>query len=146
MPRTIIYKLSTKSLASACGIRSQALSLAQDCFLSSLRTPAPPTSYSVNSKSNFTSSGNNSNLTNITTDFEIPMSETKQCRPVIYYNPSSEYRLVDTRSIINMSMLDITVFWKTPYGEYIPLKLQPGCAAHIKLLFRHRTFNFVNDL
>ena len=107
---------------------------------------SPPTSYSVHSKSNFTSSGNNSNLTNIITDFEIPMSETNQYRPVIYYNPSSEYRLVDMRSIINMNMLDITVFWKTHYGEYIPLKLQPGCAAHIKLLFRHRKFNYVNDL
>jgi hypothetical protein len=50
------------------------------------------------------------------------------------------------RSIINMNKLDIAVFWKTHYGEYIPLKLQPGCAAHIKLLFRHRKFNFVHDL
>ena len=146
MSLIVIIKLPRKSLASPCGTRSQALSSARGCFLSSLRTPAPPTSYSVNSKSNFTSSGNNSNLTNIITDFEIPMSETNQYRPVIYYNPTSEYRLVDMRSIINMNMLDITVFWKTHYGEYIPLKLQPGCSAHIKLLFRHRKSNYVNDL
>ena len=41
---------------------------------------SPPTSYSVHSKSNFTISGNNSNLTNIITDFEIPISETNQYR------------------------------------------------------------------
>jgi hypothetical protein len=98
---------------------------------------SPPTSYSVPSKGNFTSSGNSSNLTNIITDFEIPMSETYQYRPTIDYSPSCEYRLVDMRSIINMNMLDITVFWKTHDGEYVPLKLQPGCAAHLKLLFRH---------
>ena len=98
---------------------------------------SPPTSYNMYSFCNFTSSGNNSNLTNIITDFEIPMSEINQYRPVIYYNPTSEYRLVDMRSIVNTNMLDITVCWKTHYGEYIPLKLQPGCAAHIKLLFRH---------
>ena len=107
---------------------------------------SPATSFSINSQNNFTSGGNNSNLTNIITDFEIPMSETNQYRPVIYYNPSSVYRLVDMRSIINMNKLDIAVFWKTQYGEYIPLKLQPGCAAHIKLMFRHRKFNFVHDL
>ena len=97
-------------------------------------------------ESNFTSSGNNSNLTNIDTDFEIPMLETNQYRLVIYYNPTSEYRLVDMRSIINVNVLDITAFWKTHYGEYIPLKLQPRCAAHIKLLFRHRKFNYVDDM
>ena len=96
---------------------------------------SPPTSYSVHSKSKFTSSGNNSNLTNIIIDFEIPMSETNQYRPIIYYNPSSEYRLVDMRSIIDMNMLD-SVFWRTHYGEYIPLKLQPGCADHSKIMFR----------
>ena len=107
---------------------------------------SPPTSYSIHSKSNFTSSGNNSNLTDIITNFGIPISETDPYRPVICCSPSSEYRLVDMHSIINMNMLDITVFWKTHYGVCTPLKLQPGCAAHIKLLFRNTKFNFVNDL
>ena len=98
----------------------------------------PPNSYSVNTKDNFTSGGHNSKLTNIITDIELPMSESSQYRPAIYYSPSSEYRLVDMRSIINMNMLDAIVFWRTHYGENIPLKLQPGCAAHIKRMFRHR--------
>ena len=42
---------------------------------------SPPTSYSANTKNNFTSSGSNSNLTNIITDFEIPISETKTIAP-----------------------------------------------------------------
>ena len=100
----------------------------------------PPLVYDDTSNSNLTSSGNNSNLTNIISDFEIPVSETNQYRPIIVYNPSAEYRLIDMNSSLNLNKIDISVFWKTHYGDFIPLRLQPGCAAHIKLLFRHKTF------
>ena len=101
---------------------------------------SPPLTYNDIANNNLASNGNNSNLTSIISDFEIPVSETNQYRPVIAYNPAAEYRLIDTYSSSNLNKIDIMVFWKTHYGEYIPLRLQPGCAAHIKLMFRHKTF------
>jgi len=101
---------------------------------------SPPLTYDDTTNSNLTSSGNNSNLSNIISDFEIPVSNNNQYRPIIVYNPSAEYRLIDMNSQLNLNKIDISVFWKTHYGEFIPLRLQPGCAAHIKLLFRHKTF------
>ena len=101
---------------------------------------SPPLTYDDTSNNNLANNGNNSNLTSIISDFEIPVSETNKYRPVIVYNPSAEYRLIDMYSSSNLNKIDIMVFWKTHYGEYIPLRLQPGCAAHIKLMFRHETF------
>ena len=99
-----------------------------------------PITYGETSSNNLASNGNNSNLTNIVSDFEIAVSDTNQYRPVIVYNPSAEYRLMDMNSSMNLNKIDISVFWKTQYGDYIPLRLQPGCAAHIKIMFRHKTF------
>ena len=99
-----------------------------------------PISYGGTAIDNLASNGNNSNLTNIISDFEIAVTETNQYRPIIVYNPSSEYRLMDMHSSLNLNRIDTSVFWKTQYGDSIPLRLQPGCAAHIKLMFRHKTF------
>jgi hypothetical protein len=100
---------------------------------------SPPKLFGDNN-TNLVSSGNNSNLTNILTDFEISVSESSQYRPFISYYPQSEYRLIDMNNMINLNKIDLLAFWKTHYGELIPLKLQPGCAAHLKILFRHRRF------
>lgn len=100
---------------------------------------SPPKLFGDNN-TNLVSSGNNSNLTNILTDFEISVTETNQYRPFISYTPQSEYRLIDMNSITNLNKIDLLAFWKTHYGELIPLKLPPGCAAHMKILFRHRRF------
>jgi hypothetical protein len=88
------------------------------------------------------STGNNCGIFSILTDFEVAYSNTNQYRPTIDFTPGAEYRLLDMNSITNLNKVDISLFWKTHYGEYIPFKLQPGCAAHIKLMFRHRTFYF----
>ena len=99
-----------------------------------------PITYGGFSNDTLASNGNNSNLTNIISDFEIAVSDTNQYRPIIVYNPGSEYRLMDMHSSLNLNRIDISVFWKTQYGDLVPLRLQPGCPAHIKLMFRHKTF------
>jgi len=101
---------------------------------------SPPKLYGDNS-TNLTSSGANNNLTNILTDFEVPITETNQYRPAITFTPSSEYRLIDMNSVMNLNKLDLIVFWKSHYGELIPLRLQPGNAARIKIMFRSRKYN-----
>ena len=99
-----------------------------------------PITYGGFSNDTLASNGNNSNLTNIISDFEIAVTGTNQYRPIIVYNPGSEYRLIDMHSSLNLNRIDISVFWKTQYGDLVPLRLQPGCAAHIKTMFRHKTF------
>ena len=94
----------------------------------------------METSTNLTSSGNNSNLTSILTDFEISVSDANQYRPSVNFSPQGEYRLIDMNNIVNLNKIDILAFWKTHYGELIPLRLQPGCAAHMKILFRNRRF------
>jgi hypothetical protein len=101
---------------------------------------SPPMIYGDNS-TNLVSGGNNANLTNIITDFEVPVSELNQYRPSIEYVPSTEYRLIDMNKLVNLNQVDLAVFWKTHYGNYVPFRLQPGCSAHIKILFRSKQFN-----
>jgi len=105
---------------------------------------APPIQYGNNSI-NLMSGGANNNLTNILTDFEVPITNTNQYRPAVTFSAVSEYRLVDMNSVQNLNKIDLLVFWKTHYGELQPLRLQPGCSAHIKLLFRHKKFNAAVD-
>lgn len=90
---------------------------------------------------NLISSGNNSNLSSILTDFEVAITETNQYRPTVTFSIGTEYRLIDMHAMMNLNKIDLMVYWKTHYGEMIPFRLQPGCAAHIKLLFRHKKFN-----
>jgi len=87
--------------------------------------------------------GNNANLTNIFSDFVIPVSASNQYRPVIDYSPSSEHRFLDMNSCMNMNRVDVMVYWKDHFGKLNPMVLPPGCAAHVKLLFRRKDFNVV---
>ena len=90
---------------------------------------------------NLVSGGNNANVSSILTDFEVSVNESNQYRPTITMIPQAEYRLVEMNAVTNLNKIDLIAYWKTHYGDLIPLKLQPGCAAHVKLLFRHRRFH-----
>jgi hypothetical protein len=78
------------------------------------------------------STGNNAGVFNILTDFEVPFSATNQYRGQVDYVPGTEYRLLDMNSLTNLNRVDINVYWKTQYGEYIPFKLEAGCTSHLK--------------
>jgi hypothetical protein len=101
---------------------------------------SPPKLFNGDS-TNMTSGGNNANISSILTDFEVSVTENNQYRPTINMNPTSEFRLIEMNSVTNLNKIDLIAYWKTHYGDLIPLKLQPGCAAHVKLMFRHRRFN-----
>ena len=82
------------------------------------------------------------NVVNILSDFEIPVSATNQYRPEISYVPQAEYRLVDMYENSDLRKLDISVFWKDRFGGLNPCRLQPGCSASMKLMFRRKVFYF----
>lgn len=93
-----------------------------------------------NQSDNLSSSGDNANLTSILSDFEIAITADNQYRPTILYAPTSEYRLLDLFSGSNLNRINIQVFWKTQFGDLVPFKIPPGCAAHVKLMFRRKDF------
>ena len=93
-----------------------------------------------NQSDNLSSSGDNANLTSILSDFEIAITADNQYRPIILYAPTSEYRLLDLFSGSNLNRINIQVFWKDHFGNLNPFKIPPGCAAHIKLMFRRKDF------
>ncbi|MFM7986231.1 MAG: hypothetical protein ACKPKO_43650, partial [Candidatus Fonsibacter sp.] len=43
------------------------------------------------------------------TDFTIAVDGNNQFRPMVVYNPSAEYRLVDMHSAMNLNRIDIIV-------------------------------------
>jgi len=93
-----------------------------------------------NSQSNGLTSSGLANIINILSDFEIPISATNQYRSEISYVPQGEYRLIDMNSNHDIFRIDLNCYWKTKFGELIPMLLEPGCGASIKLLFRDRRF------
>jgi hypothetical protein len=93
-----------------------------------------------NSSSNGLSSAGIANITSIISDFEIPISSTNQYRSEISYVPQGEYRLIDMYSNQDIFKLDLNVYWKNKLGDLIPLLLEPGCSASVKILFRSSLF------
>ncbi|MFM7979972.1 MAG: hypothetical protein ACKPKO_11720 [Candidatus Fonsibacter sp.] len=72
------------------------------------------------------------------------MDDNNQYRPMIGYNPSTEYRLIDMRSAINLNRIDIIVNWKDTFRNIHPFELHPGVSANVKLIFRRKDLNIVN--
>ena len=93
---------------------------------------------------NLVSRGNNSNLFSIISDFSVAVDMNNQYRPNILYNPGAEYRLLDMNSLMNLTRVDLMVFWKDVFGNMHPFELLPGCSAHVKLLFRKKEFNNIS--
>jgi len=77
-------------------------------------------------------SGNNSNIAQVITDF---VSDTGIYKPNIVYNPQAEYRLIELQGNRPLTNVDVTIFWKNRVGELIPFRLSSGSTATIKVLF-----------
>ena len=109
-------------------------------MLPSMPTQTSKATIISNQNDNLVSSGNNNNLTNVLSDFEIAIEGTNQYRPIILYAPQSEYLLVDLFSGANLNKINIQVFWKDHFGNLNPFFIEPGASAHMKLLFRRKDF------
>lgn len=93
-----------------------------------------------NGGSGFTSSGNNSNITNILTDLEVPLTLGYETKPTINYAPQSEYRFTDLFGTNPVSSINITVYWKDKFAVLHPFQLASGGTANVKILFRSKSF------
>jgi hypothetical protein len=88
----------------------------------------------------FANVGNNSNLISAISDFSIAVDGNNQYRPMVVYNPSAEYRLIDMNSCMNPQRVDIIVYWKDKFGNMHPFELNPGNAASVKIMCRRKDF------
>jgi hypothetical protein len=80
-------------------------------------------------------SGNNSNISQVITDF---VADGGQYKPSIVYNPSAQYRLVELVGNRPLNNLDVYVYWKDRTGALQPFRLSSGSTATIKFLFTRK--------
>jgi hypothetical protein len=86
--------------------------------------------------------GNNNNISNTLTDFELPLTRgTEVCQGILYYAPTSEYRLFDLLSDQPLSTINIAAYWKDRFGFKHTYFLEPTGSASLKILFRKKDFN-----
>jgi len=90
--------------------------------------------------------GNNANIAPIITDFVVPVDALNRYRPNIVYTPSSEYRLLGLYGASPVSAIEISAFWKDPFGGLHPVLLNSGCGASLKILFRRKDYNNISLL
>lgn len=84
--------------------------------------------------------GNNANIAPIISDFTVPVDATNRYKPNIVYTPTSEYRLFNLYGSSPVSAIEISAFWKDPFGGLHPVLLNSGCGANLKLLFRRKDY------
>jgi hypothetical protein len=83
-----------------------------------------------------------SGISNILTDFEIPLDRGDEyTNALLYYTPSSEYRLFDMNSNGPLKDLNIQIYWKDKLGFIHPFLMKNGASATLKLLLRKKSFN-----
>jgi len=85
--------------------------------------------------------GNNSNIDNVLTDFQVSLMKGNEWKPNIYYSPQSEYRLVQLNGNNPLSSIELTVFWRDAFSNLHPFNLTSGCTGTVKILFRKKSFN-----
>ena len=78
-------------------------------------------------------SGNNSVSSNLITDFVAD-----DYRPNIIYVPSAEYRRIELVGSEPLSNLDLSIYWKTREGEFVPFLLPSGGSCSIKIMFEKK--------
>jgi hypothetical protein len=77
----------------------------------------------------------NDTLTPILTDFVPIIDNAGQSRSIAYYQPSSQYRLIDLISDMPLQKIDLKIFWESVNGNVFPLIISQYQQVNIKLAF-----------
>lgn len=91
-----------------------------------------------NSYATVLSAGSNNNFSPVITDLEVAMTNGNDYKPNVLYNPTAEYRMVSLLSKNPITSIEISVYWRTSFGNLVPFYLNSGCSGSIKLLFRKK--------
>jgi hypothetical protein len=81
-------------------------------------------------------------ILNIITDYSLAVSASNNYNGEIIYQPAGELRLIELNSVPYLNRVDISAFWEDRRGQSYPIYLPSGANANLKLLFRHKKYNF----
>jgi len=96
-----------------------------------------------NSNVGFTTpSNNNNNFSVILTDMVADTTDKGSgYKPMVLYNPQSEFRLIDLNGTAPVNSVDIQIFWLDRFNILHKFFLWSGGSANLKLMFRKKNFN-----
>lgn len=83
---------------------------------------------------------NNSNISNIISDFSVSVEPSNRYVPNVLYVPSAEYRLFSLTGTMPINQIEISGFWRDMYGGLHSILLGSGMSASLKILFRKKNF------
>jgi hypothetical protein len=78
---------------------------------------------------------NNTNQLPIITDFIPIISNAGENRSIAYYNPTSQYRLVNMISSSSLKKIDMYLYWQDLSGNLYPIYISRNQQASVKLAF-----------
>jgi hypothetical protein len=93
----------------------------------------------INSEYTPTNNSGISSTLPIISDFVPQIEYPGQGRSVAYYNPTSQYRLVDMKSSEGLNTIDIKIYWQDLDQNIYPLLILAGQQASLKLGFFKKT-------
>ena len=88
--------------------------------------------------------GNNSQITTMISDIQVPLTTGSEYKPTVLYAPGAEYRLIDLLGNTPINQASFSIAYKTKFGDVIPFSLGSLCGANLKILFRRKRFNLGN--
>lgn len=91
-----------------------------------------------------TSSAEENVLWPIITDFTLNLNDAGDNRSIAYYNPTSQYRLVDLQSTAPLRKINIKVYWQDIFGNYIPMSVNAGQYSSLKIAFLRKSLYKAN--
>ncbi len=89
----------------------------------------------LNAESLTTDNGFNTTRIPILTDFIPQFEKAADLKSTVYYNPTAQYRLTDLIATLPISSFDISIIWRSTYGDTFPLTINQGEEVNIKIGF-----------
>jgi hypothetical protein len=117
----------------------------RNIYFTSNSLPVQPTLASppkILSDTNISVGSVSGDILNIISDYSIPVSSQNSYNGEIIYQPAGELRMMEMNAVQNLNKVDIQAFWEGKQGRSYPIYLPPGCCSNLKLLLRHKKFNF----
>ncbi len=85
------------------------------------------------------STASTNNFRRIIADFEPQITTGVDSRQIIQYLPTAEYRRVDLKGTVPLTMFDIQIYWVSIYGIFYPVTLLPFAnSVSVKILFEKK--------
>lgn len=85
-------------------------------------------------------SSSNNNFRRVIADFEPQITTGTDSRQIIQYLPTAEYRRIDLKGTVPLTMFDIQVYWVSIYGIFYPITLLPfSNSVSVKILFEKKS-------